>query len=83
MSRTMRLMAKPDMEFPNMETTLPKVMMVKSLVHREEVFSADDIFRSDLNKHVKKAGRSGPLKSFPAGPSDLLITVIYDFRCGA
>ena len=48
MSRTMRLMAKPDMEFPNMETTLPKVMMVKSLVHREGVFSADDIFRSDL-----------------------------------
>ena len=38
MSSTIRLMAKPDMEFPNMETTLPSVIMVKSLVQRRSAF---------------------------------------------
>jgi Fe2+ or Zn2+ uptake regulation protein len=52
----MRLMAKPDMAFPNMETTLPRVMMVKSLVHREGVFSVDDILRSCQKK--QKCGLS-------------------------
>lgn len=68
MSRTMRLMAKPDMEFPNMETTLPKVMMVKSLVHREGVFSADDIFRSDLKKACKKSRTVRPSEIFSGRP---------------
>jgi hypothetical protein len=39
----MRLMAKPDMAFPNMDTTLPRVMMVKSLVQRGEGEVLSDI----------------------------------------
>ena len=36
-SRTIRLIAKPDIAFPSMEMTLPMVMIVKSLV--QSVFS--------------------------------------------
>ena len=31
-------MANPDIAFPNIDTMLPSVMMVKSLVHSEGVF---------------------------------------------
>ena len=49
-SRTIRLMAKPDMEFPNMETTLPKVMMVKSLVQRGLLFLVVFIIETPVKK---------------------------------
>ena len=39
-------MAKPDMAFPSMDTTLPSVMMVKSLVQSVFfLFMAIDLFR--------------------------------------
>ncbi len=42
-SSTIRLIAKPDMEFPNMETTLLSVMMVKSRVQSGKDFCVSDI----------------------------------------
>ncbi|MBQ1414738.1 MAG: hypothetical protein IIY92_02250, partial [Lachnospiraceae bacterium] len=41
-------MANPDIAFPNIDTMLPSVMMVKSLVHSEGVFLRSDIALSPL-----------------------------------
>ena len=44
MSSTIKLMAKPDRAFPSMETTLPTVIMVKSLVQSgEAVFFSESM----------------------------------------
>ena len=64
-----------------METTLPKVMIVKSLVHREGVFSADDIFRSDLKKHVKKC-RTARLPQLQGGERRMKALGGQDFQVG-
>ena len=44
MSSTIRLIANPDIAFPNIETTVPAVIIVKSLVHNEGA-----IFLSPIN----------------------------------
>ena len=57
-------MANPDMELPNMETTLPAVIMVKSLVHRVEA-GFSDIKNLQRKKHLSAHSKQMPFDHIP------------------